>query len=45
MKNTFAHRMRSAWRSENGSATIESVLIFPALLVTWVLMMMLFDYL
>lgn len=45
MEKTFAHRMRSAWRAENGSATIESVLIFPVLLVTWVLMMMLFDYL
>ncbi len=45
MEKTFAHRMRSVWRAENGSATIESVLIFPVLLVTWVLMMMLFDYL
>lgn len=44
MKHSIITRLRHALKNEHGSATIESVLIFPFLLVTWVLMMMLFDY-
>lgn len=41
---SLKHRIKSIIERESGSATIESVLILPFLVLTWVLMIMLFDY-